>query len=91
MCREALAKWYNFFVFYTYILLLKDGTYYHGYSEDLKQRFKNHQRGVVESTKNFRPVKLVFYAGFSIKERAIGFEKYLKSSSGSAFRNKRLA
>lgn len=87
---KLLAEWYNFFVFYTYILLLRDGTYYQGYSDNLKQRFKEHQRGIVESTKNFRPVKLVFYAAFQTKEKAISFEKYLKSSSGFAFRNKRL-
>ena len=77
-------------MFYSYILLLKDGSYYHGYSDDLKQRYKDHQRGIVESTKNLRPVKLVFYAAFEKKDRAINFEKYLKSSSGFAFRNKRL-
>lgn len=87
---RSLAKWYNFFVFYTYILLLKDGTYYHGYSEDLKQRFKDHQRGIVKSTKHLRPVRLIYYSAFYKKEKALSFEKYLKSGSGYAFRNKRL-
>lgn len=77
-------------MFYAYILQLKDGSYYHGYSDDLKQRLESHQQGIVSSTKNFRPVELVFYAAFSSKVKAIAFEKYLKSSSGFAFRNKRL-
>ena len=77
-------------MFYSYILLLKDGSFYHGYSENLKQRVGDHQRGTVESTKNLRPLRLVFYAAFEKKDKAIQFEKYLKSSSGSAFRNKRL-
>ncbi|OGE64374.1 hypothetical protein A3J13_00495 [Candidatus Daviesbacteria bacterium RIFCSPLOWO2_02_FULL_36_8] len=77
-------------MYYAYILKLNDGTYYHGYSDDLKRRFKDHQNGIVHSTKNLRPVKLVFYAGFLTKDRAIKFEKYLKSSSGFAFRNKHL-
>ncbi|MBI3485960.1 GIY-YIG nuclease family protein [Candidatus Daviesbacteria bacterium] len=75
---------------YAYILQLKDGSYYHGYSDDLKQRFKDHQRGIVTSTKNFRPVKLIFYAAFITKQKAVTFEKYLKTGSGFAFRNKHL-
>ena len=76
------------FVYYVYILHLRDHSYYHGFSTNLKQRLKNHQEGTVTSTKNFRPVKLVFYAAFSSKMKALKFEEYLKSSSGFAFRNK---
>lgn len=77
-------------MFYTYILKLKDGKHYHGYSDDLKRRIETHNQGSVPSTKNLRPVKLVFYAAFLSKEKALKFEKYLKSGSGFAFRNKRL-
>lgn len=77
-------------MFYTYILQLKDKSYYHGYSNDLKQRFKAHQQGMVSSTKNFRPLKLIFYAAFTTKNKATQFEKYLKTGSGFAFRNKHL-
>ena len=77
-------------MFYAYILQLNDNSYYHGYSDNLKQRLKAHQQGIVSSTKKLRPVKLIFYAAFESREKAIEFEKYLKSSSGFAFRNKRL-
>jgi len=77
-------------MFYAYILQLKNKSYYHGYSDNLKQRLKEHQNGKVYSTKDSRPMKLVFYAAFPSKSLAIKFEKYLKSSSGFAFRNKRL-
>lgn len=77
-------------MYYVYILQLKDQSFYHGYSNNLKQRFLDHQRGIVESTKNLRPVEIVFYAAFRTKTKALEFEKYLKSSSGYAFRNKRL-
>ncbi|OGK13186.1 hypothetical protein A3B40_00155 [Candidatus Roizmanbacteria bacterium RIFCSPLOWO2_01_FULL_37_16] len=77
-------------MFYTYILLLSNGQYYVGHTDDLKQRFKYHQDGRVIATKGFRPLKLVFYAAFVTEMKAIKFEKYLKSSSGFAFRNKRL-
>jgi putative endonuclease len=77
-------------VYYAYILKLKDNSYYHGSTSELKQRFSDHQRGIVKSTKNLRPLKIIFYAAFTSKEKALMFEKYLKSSSGHAFRNKRL-
>lgn len=77
-------------MYYAYILQLKDNSFYHGSSEDLKKRIKDHEYGLVESTKNLRPLKLVFYAAFTSKKLALHFEKYLKSSSGFAFRNKRL-
>ncbi len=75
---------------YVYILLLKNKKYYVGYSSNLKQRIKQHQQGLVSSTKNLRPIKLIFYAAFLDKNKALNFEKYLKSSSGFAFRKKRL-
>ena len=77
-------------MYYVYILQLKNNSYYHGFSTDLKQRFKAHQQGQVASTKNLRPVKLVFYASFLSENKAIAFEKYLKSGSGFAFRKKHL-
>lgn len=49
-----------------------------------------HTSGCVLSTKNLRPLKLIFYASFISKDKALQFERYLKSSSGFAFRNKRL-
>ena len=76
-------------MFYVYIVQLRDKSYYVGYS-DLKTRIKTHEEGGVESTKNLRPVKLIYYSAFSSQKKATDFEKYLKSSSGFAFRNKRL-
>lgn len=77
-------------MFYTYILYLINGEYYVGHTDDLKQRIKYHYDGRVIATKGFRPVELIFYAAFTTEIKAIKFEKYLKSSSGHAFRNKRL-
>ncbi|MDP3724537.1 MAG: GIY-YIG nuclease family protein [bacterium] len=75
---------------YVYILRLSDGSYYHGFSDNLRQRIHYHQHGAVSQTKKFLPAALVFYAAFASKRKAIAFEKYLKASSGFAFRNKRL-
>jgi predicted GIY-YIG superfamily endonuclease len=77
-------------VFYVYILKCSNGTYYTGCTNNLKDRFTRHQNGYVESTKNKLPIELVYYYAFQIKEKAYAFEKYLKSGSGIAFRNKHL-
>ena len=77
-------------MYYAYILQLNDKSFYHGFSENLKQRIKEHQAGAVETTKNLLPIKLVFYSAFISKKKALDFEKYLKTTSGLAFRNKRL-
>ncbi len=76
-------------MFYTYILKLANNKYYVGHASDLKIRIKEHKRGRVNTTKNLNP-QLVYYSAFKDKIKAIKFEKYLKSSSGFAFRNKRL-
>ena len=75
--------------YYVYVLRLRNNKYYVGYSSDLRTRLKDHQRRKVQSTKNLTP-ELTFYAAFKNRRKAQGFEKYLKSSSGFAFRNKRL-
>ena len=77
-------------MFYVYILQLSDKSYYIGYSSNLKSRIKTHNEGSVSTTKNFRPLKLIYYSAFTSKKKATDFEKYLKTSSGFAFRNKRL-
>ena len=77
-------------MYYVYILLLANNTHYIGFSSNLRQRIDNHQKGQISHTKNFRPLKLIFYAAFETKITALNFEKYLKSCSGFAFRNKHL-
>lgn len=77
-------------MYYVYILKLSNSSYYAGYSEDLRNRVVEHNKGRVRQTKHFLPTRLVFYAAFTLKKKALRFEKYLKSSSGFAFRNKRL-
>jgi len=81
---------YNEIMYYAYLLKLSNHDYYAGSTEDLGQRLEYHQSGKVPHTSKFRSVKLVWYAGFASKELALSFEKYLKSSSGKAFRNKHL-
>jgi len=75
---------------YVYILQLSDSSFYVGYSSDLRQRFNAHKNKQVSSTKNTNKIILVWYAAFQSQDKALKFEKYLKSSSGFAFRNKHL-
>ncbi|MEK7155030.1 MAG: GIY-YIG nuclease family protein [Patescibacteria group bacterium] len=77
-------------MFYSYILKLSNNTYYAGFSADLKQRILEHQNGGVNATKHLRPIVLVYYSAFKSKQKALDFEKYLKTNSGFAFRNKHL-
>lgn len=78
-------------MYYVYILQSqKDKTYYYGFTEDLKRRITEHNSGKVEYTKKHNPYVLVWYCSFTEKEKALAFEKYLKSSSGFSFSRKRL-
>jgi putative endonuclease len=77
-------------MYYAYILKLRDNTYYMGFSSDLQKRVEEHKQGRVSQTKNLLPLKLVYYSAFASKIKALNFEKYLKTNSGFAFRNKRL-
>ena len=77
-------------MFYVYILQLENGQYYTGFTKDLEARMKKHENHSVPTTNRIRPEELVFSAAFQTEKKALAFEKYLKSSSGFAFRNKRL-
>lgn len=75
-------------MYYVYVLRLENNTYYTGYTSDLKERMAQHQRGAVHTTSKSIPQELCFYVALTNKKLALDFEKYLKSSSGHAFRNK---
>jgi len=78
-------------MYYTYILFSKkDGKCYAGYSKSLKLRFKQHQEGIVESTKNRRPLKLIYYEACLNQTDALRREKYFKTHYGKMFLKKRL-
>jgi putative endonuclease len=70
-------------MYYVYVLQSKkNNSFYIGYTEDLKKRFKEHNNGENISTKPFRPYALVFYEALIHKKDAISREKYLKSGWG---------
>jgi len=78
-------------MYYVYVLQSeKDGKNYTGYTCNLKQRFEEHQRGRVESTKQRRPFKIIYYEVSSHRADALHREKYLKTTHGKRYLKQRL-
>jgi len=78
-------------MYYTYVLHSeKDGEFYTGYTKDLKLRFEEHCRGRVESTRDRRPLVLIYYEACLRQDDATKREKYLKTYHGKMFIRNRL-
>ena len=78
-------------MYYTYLLhSMKDNGFYVGFTKDLKQRFEQHQRGEVQSTKNRLPLNLIYYEACLTQEDATRRERYIKTYNGRMFLKKRL-
>jgi putative endonuclease len=78
-------------MYYTYVLRsLKDKQYYTGFTRNLKQRFEQHQKGRIDSTKDRRPLELIYYEACLDQNDATKREKYLKTYNGKMFLKKRL-
>jgi putative endonuclease len=78
-------------VFYTYVLRSeKDDNFYVGFTKNLKLRFEQHNKGMVNSTKNRRPLHLIYYEACMNQEDATRREKYFKTYNGRIFIKRRL-
>ena len=78
-------------MFYTYVLRsIKDKKLYTGSTKDLKLRFEQHNKGLVESTKYRRPFELLYYEACLDQDDATRREKHLKSYHGKMFLKGRL-
>lgn len=64
--------------------------HYTGLTSDVGRRLAAHNAGKCSHTASGRPWRVDVAIEFSDEERAISFEKYLKSGSGVAFSKKRL-
>jgi putative endonuclease len=77
--------------FYSYILESeKDGKKYPGYTKDLNLRFEQHQNGEVRSTRDRRPLKLIYFEACLCQADALKREKYFKTHYGKMFLKNRL-
>ncbi|MCX6762428.1 MAG: GIY-YIG nuclease family protein [Candidatus Moranbacteria bacterium] len=78
-------------MYYVYVLKSdKDKKNYVGYTKNLKLRFELHEKGEVVSTKNRRPLKLIYYEACLNQQDATHREKYLKTYHGKMFIKRRL-
>lgn len=69
--------------YYIYVLFsLKDRKFYIGFTINLKNRLIGHAHGLVVSTRNRRPLKLIHYEYFIDKADAKAREVFLKSGFG---------
>jgi putative endonuclease len=69
--------------YYVYLLLsLKDKRTYLGSTNNLSRRIYEHNSGKSKSTKNRKPLKLIYYEEFKTLSDARRREKYLKTRNG---------
>ncbi len=78
--------------YYVYLLESEDDEehFYVGFTEDLKERLLKHNEGSVPHTAKYRPWRIKTAVAFADREKALDFERYLKTGSGRAFAKKRL-
>lgn len=74
------------FFHYIYVLeSLKDGERYIGYTNNLKRRLEEHNKGLSFSTKYRLPFKLIYFEGCINEDDAKRREYYLKTTQGRRF------
>lgn len=79
--KNALTGGKRFFV---YVVECRDGTYYTGYTPDLKKRLKAHNSGKgAKYTRSRRPVSLVWNKGFRDFKKTLSEEARIKRMSRS--------
>lgn len=82
-------------MFYTYVLLCKNHLgntpeLYIGYTSNLKNRFEQHKSKMVQTTKKFDSVELVYYEACGNKTDARKRELQLKTGFGRGYLKRRL-
>jgi len=77
---------------YHYVYILQSinfpNNHYVGYTADIKKRLSKHNEGGSSHTSKYKPWKIKTAISFDDKQKALSFEKYLKSHSGRAFAKK---
>ena len=78
--------------YYVYFLrsVSSPDCHYVGFTEDLQKRLHTHNSGHVPHTSKFTPWTVKSATAFRDRDRALAFERYLKTASGRAFSRKRL-
>lgn len=78
-------------MYYTYVLFSEvDRSLYTGYTSNLTRRFRDHCAGRADSTRNRRPLKLIYYEAYLTSEEALRRERYLKGGNGRGILKRQL-
>ncbi|MBU1888156.1 MAG: GIY-YIG nuclease family protein [Candidatus Omnitrophica bacterium] len=75
----------NTFIVYVLVSTQYSDRIYIGLTENLSQRINEHNSEKSTYSSKYGPWKLAVYITFTQKEKAVKFEKYLKSGSGFSF------
>jgi len=68
--------------YYVYMLLIENGAFYCGYTDDVQKRFQAHLEGKgAKYTRANKPVKIVYQQEFETKSEAMKEEARLKKLS----------
>jgi len=77
--------------YYLYVLQsIEDKKFYVGYTNNITKRLAEHNSGKVKSTKNRKPMKLVYWEGCLSQKDALKREKYLKTAWGKRYLKNRI-
>ncbi|MGA2625007.1 MAG: GIY-YIG nuclease family protein [Bacteroidota bacterium] len=76
---------------FVYVLrsLTREFTYI-GSIDDLERRLVEHNEGLVQCTKAYRPLRIVAYIAVESESKARGLERYFKTGSGRAILKRRI-
>ena len=78
-------------MFYVYVLRSqKDKRFYTGFTRDVSRRIARHNSEKVESTRNRRPLNLLYLEEYESESNARSRERYLKSWEGRLWLHKYL-
>jgi putative endonuclease len=74
--------------YFVYILKsLKDNKRYVGFTSNIDLRINEHNSGNVRSTKDRRPLELIYFEAFTSKKEAMQREKFFKTGKGREYLN----
>jgi putative endonuclease len=74
-CEEGL--------WYVYVLLCNDGSWYKGFTTNLKARYLRHLAGDgALHTKKHKPLCVLYYETLASEQEAVQREQYIKSGTG---------
>ena len=79
-------------MYYVYIIrsISHPEKQYVGITQNMRKRLANHNIGTTPYSKKYKPWEFIMCLCFKSKDKAVEFEKYLKTASGKAFAKRRL-